>query len=63
MEMDVRTVISLLFFLGGMGLTYMFLGSTLSIPILGEVDLLLILQISSLVGIGGLIYTVVLSGE
>lgn len=63
MEMDVRTVISLLFFLGAVGLTYMYLGSTLSIPILGEIDLLLILQISSLVGVAGLVYTIVLSGE
>ncbi len=63
MEMDIRTVISLFFFLGVIGLTYTFLGSTLSIPILGEVDLLLILQISSLLGVAGLIYTIVLSGE
>jgi len=63
MEMDLRTVISLLFFMGGIGLTYTFLGSSLSIPILGEVDLLLILQISSLIGVAGLIYTIVLSGE
>lgn len=61
--MDIRTVISLLFFLGVMGLTYTFLGSTLSIPILGDVDLLLILQISSLTGVAGLIYTIVISGE
>ncbi len=59
--MDARTTISLLFFLGMMGLIYMFLGSTVSIPILGEVDLLLILQISSLVGVAGLIYTAVSS--
>ncbi len=63
MVMDVRTVISLLFFLGGTGLTYMFLGPTLSIPILGEVDLLLILSISSLVGVAGLAYTVISSRE
>jgi hypothetical protein len=63
MVMDVRTVISLLFFLGAIGLTYMFLGSTLSIPILGEVDLLLILSISSLAGVVGLAYTVISSRE
>ena len=61
--MDIRTAISLIFFLGVMGLTYTFLGSTLDIPILGEVDLLLILQISSAAGVAGLIYTVASSRE
>ncbi len=59
--MDARTTISLLFFLGVQGLTYMFLGSTISLPILGEVDLLLILQVSGLAGVAGLIYTAVSS--
>ncbi len=63
MVMDVRTVISLLFFLGVIGLTYTFLGPTISLPILGEVDLLLILSISSLAGVAGLVYTVASSRE
>ncbi len=63
MVMDLRTVISLLFFLGVIGLTYTFLGSTISLPILGEVDLLLILSISSLAGVVGLAYTVISSRE
>ena len=61
MEMDIRTTISLLFFLGVMGLTYMFLGSTISLPILGEIDLLLILQVSGVAGVAGLVYSIALS--
>ena len=60
-EMNIKSLIGFVSFLIVIGLAYLYLGSSIIIPVLGEVNLFIILGVSSVAGIVGLIYSLVAS--
>ena len=58
-RMDREGTIGLITYLGVIGLAYAYLPSSIFIPILGDVNVFLILTLSTLAGVIGLIYTLV----